>query len=338
MRLRQKLLAPHSFLVAPERPAEGDLGLTARSASFLPLPPNFPAPGPPRERVTRERRPTGFPWGSPVSKTVRRGTQQKPSSSVGSLAVWGEPGTARTPKWTPGLLVSPVARLLALGARLPGRPSPQEPCPWVRQRRSRLATRVPELNFQPIKKGMGRDALKRHGNSPLGGPLGAFPAGAPGSRRGEESGPRRLGPGEKSEPEPPPRGRARGPHWKSPRLRTIRQQECPPKSPRVNQPCPPRWQKIPRLLQAEAVGARRARLRTGRLSGPPAVRAREDTASAPTPHAPLPSDWRRHRQATGELPPLPPLPPRGRGQCVISRPAPSGPASPWYFRDFPKLH
>lgn len=33
---------------------------------------------------------------------------------------------------------------------------------------------------------------------------------------------------------------------------------------------------------------------------------------------------------------LPPLPPWGRGPGVISRPAPSGSASPWYFRDFPK--
>lgn len=35
---------------------------------------------------------------------------------------------------------------------------------------------------------------------------------------------------------------------------------------------------------------------------------------------------------------LPPLPPRGRGPGVISRPAPSGSSSPWYFRDFPKQH
>lgn len=51
----------------------------------------------------------------------------------------------------------------------------------------------------------------------------------------------------------------RGPHWKSPRLRAIRKrglrrQECPHKSPRVNQPCPPRWPKIPRLLQAAEWG------------------------------------------------------------------------------------
>lgn len=51
----------------------------------------------------------------------------------------------------------------------------------------------------------------------------------------------------------------RRPHWKSPRLRAIRKrglrrQECPHKSPWVNQPCPPRWLKIPRLLQAAERG------------------------------------------------------------------------------------
>lgn len=51
----------------------------------------------------------------------------------------------------------------------------------------------------------------------------------------------------------------RRPHWKSPRLRAIRKgglrrQECPHKSPWVNQPCPLRWLKIPRLLQAAERG------------------------------------------------------------------------------------
>lgn len=62
-----------------------------------------------------------------------------------------------------------------------------------------------ELNFQPMKEGTGRDARKRHGNSPLPGAEKGLSPQEPWDRRGVATGPRWVGPGEKPGPKPPPR-------------------------------------------------------------------------------------------------------------------------------------
>lgn len=68
------------------------------------------------------------------------------------------------------------------------RPVPGEPSPkGARLRRSGLATRVLELNFQPIKESMGSDAQERHGNSPPRGAERGFPGWSP--TAGEEQRP-----------------------------------------------------------------------------------------------------------------------------------------------------
>ena len=64
----------------------------------------------------------------------------------------------------------------------------------------------PELNFQPMKKGTGRDARERHGNSPLPGVEKGLSRLEPQWLwRGDATCPRWVGPGEKPESDLPPR-------------------------------------------------------------------------------------------------------------------------------------
>lgn len=145
-----------------------------------------------------------------------------------------------------------------------------------------------------------------------------------------------------AEPLGPPTGKS--PRLQATQRRGLRQQECPPKTPRGESAVASLPAENPKVAPGRGRGGGREADLGSDFEPPPVVRPIPCPGGrrGPRPHRGFPDSPRPLAcgEAAGAHRPVLASRPSRRGggdRGVISRPALSGSASPWYFRDFPKL-